>query len=52
MLTHLTTQSFLYTWYNGRLGFESVAQILDWAIYNEEWLDFWKNISCCALVGH
>jgi len=51
-LTHLGTQGILSTWYNGRLGGESVALRLDRAICNDPWLDFWRNVSCCNLVRH
>jgi len=52
MLTHLSTSSSLYTWHNGRFGAENVALSLDRSVCNEEWLNIWRHMNCCALVRH
>jgi hypothetical protein len=51
-LTHLNTVGVRFTWANGRPGGEFVTQRLDRSICNQEWMDFWQNIHCCALFKH
>jgi len=52
VLSHLPTLGSFYTWTNGRFGNENVALRLDRAVCNEEWINFWCNSTCLALVRH
>jgi len=48
LLLHLDTVAVHFTWYNGRLSSDTVAQRLDRAICNEAWTDFWGATTCTA----
>ena len=50
LLLHLDTVAVHFTWYNGRLSSDTVAQRLDRAICNEAWTDFWRGTTCTAQV--
>jgi hypothetical protein len=52
ILNHLPTLGAFYSWSNGRFGSDNVALHLDRAICNEDWINFWRNTSCSALVRH
>jgi len=52
ILNHLSTLGSFFTWTNGRFGIENVALHLDSAVCNEDWINFWRNSSCTALVRH
>ena len=52
VLNHLPTLGPFYTWTNGRFGNDNVALRLDRAVCNEEWINFWRNSTCSALVHH
>jgi len=48
----LPTLGSFFTWTNGRFGDENVALRLDRVVYNEEWINFWHNSACTALMRH
>jgi len=52
VLLHLETNGAKYTWTNKREGRAFMAQILDRAICNEQWLDHWNISSCNTLIKH
>jgi hypothetical protein len=52
ILHHLPTGGSFFTWTNGRFGNENVALRLDRAVCNEDWINYWRNSSCSALVRH
>lgn len=49
-LLHLDTHGARFTWTNQRDGRAFMAQRIDRAICNEEWLDYWNVSSCNTLV--
>lgn len=49
-LIHLNTNGAKYTWTNKREGGAFIAQRLDRAICNENWLDHWSIVSCNTLI--
>ena len=49
-LIHLATNGAQYTWTNRREGDAFMAQRLDRAIGNANWIDFWNIISCYTLL--
>jgi endonuclease/exonuclease/phosphatase family metal-dependent hydrolase len=48
-LIHLNTQGLQYTWTNRREGKAYIAQRLDRAICNEQWLTHWSISTCNTL---
>lgn len=52
ILHHLPTLGVFFTWTNGRFGEENVTLRLDREVCNEEWVNFWCNSACTALVRH
>jgi len=52
ILNHLPTLGSFFTWTNGRFSIENVALRLDRAVCNEDWINFWQNSSCSALLRH
>jgi len=49
-LTHLETSGAKFTWINKREGGAFIAQRLDRAIYNGDWIDYWSIINCNTLA--
>jgi len=49
-LIHIETNGAQFTWINRREGGAFMAQRLDRAICNEEWIDYWSIFSCNTLV--
>lgn len=48
--THILSRGAFYTWSNGRRGRDFTEKMLDRAVCNDEWLNFWSSVSCCTLT--